>query len=59
MDSADLTDAAHATSPQLGQGANLALIDAVTLSWAVKDFSAFVKSYGGLGDSLDPPKHFA
>ena len=29
-------DAAHATSPQLGQGANLALIDAITVSWALR-----------------------
>ena len=27
-----LGDAAHATSPQLGQGANLAMIDAVTFA---------------------------
>lgn len=31
-----LGDTAHATSPQLGQGANLALIDAVTLGWALR-----------------------
>jgi 2-polyprenyl-6-methoxyphenol hydroxylase-like FAD-dependent oxidoreductase len=30
-------DAAHGTSPQLGQGANLALIDAVTLAHCLKD----------------------
>jgi 2-polyprenyl-6-methoxyphenol hydroxylase-like FAD-dependent oxidoreductase len=32
-----LGDAAHATSPQLGQGCNLALVDAVTLSRAVAE----------------------
>lgn len=31
-----LGDAAHATSPQLGQGANLALIDALTLAYCVR-----------------------
>jgi 2-polyprenyl-6-methoxyphenol hydroxylase-like FAD-dependent oxidoreductase len=31
-----LGDAAHATSPQLGQGANLALIDAVTFAQALE-----------------------
>ena len=31
-----LGDAAHGTSPQLGQGANLALIDAVTIAHAVR-----------------------
>jgi 2-polyprenyl-6-methoxyphenol hydroxylase-like FAD-dependent oxidoreductase len=30
-------DAAHGTSPQLGQGANLALIDAVTLAHCLRD----------------------
>jgi 2-polyprenyl-6-methoxyphenol hydroxylase-like FAD-dependent oxidoreductase len=32
-----LGDAAHGTSPQLGQGANLALIDAVTLAHCLRD----------------------
>ncbi len=31
-----LGDAAHATSPQLGQGANLALIDAITIAHCVR-----------------------
>ena len=33
-------DAAHATSPQLGQGANLALFDALTLSQALSSASS-------------------
>lgn len=44
-------DAAHATSPQLGQGANLGLIDAMLLAQAVRDheeidaaLSAYTKS---------------
>jgi 2-polyprenyl-6-methoxyphenol hydroxylase-like FAD-dependent oxidoreductase len=42
-------DAAHATSPQLGQGANLALVDAVTLADALAtcgdDLEAALKAY--------------
>ncbi len=43
-----LGDAAHATSPQLGQGANLALIDAVTFAdcfAATDDVSAALAAY--------------
>jgi salicylate hydroxylase len=44
-----LGDAAHATSPQLGQGANLALVDAWALSRAVDecdgDVAAAVRAY--------------
>jgi len=31
-------DSAHAASPQLGQGANMALLDAQALAWALADF---------------------
>lgn len=43
-----LGDSAHATSPQLGQGANLALIDAWTLAQCVRqatDFPAALAQY--------------
>lgn len=39
-------DSAHATSPQLGQGANMALLDAAALSSALA-------SSGSIGDALD------
>jgi len=41
-------DAAHGTSPQLGQGANLALIDAITLASALRtsnDVDTALKNY--------------
>lgn len=41
-------DAAHSTSPQLGQGANMALLDAVALSHALKtnsDLAAALAAY--------------
>ena len=45
-----LGDAAHATSPQLGQGANLALVDAWVLSEVVA--SAWSHSNGGGGSGV-------
>lgn len=36
-----LGDAAHATSPQLGQGANMAMLDALALAAAMKQSAAF------------------
>ncbi|WP_424940844.1 FAD-dependent oxidoreductase [Aliiroseovarius sp. S253] len=33
-------DAAHRASPQLGQGANMALLDAAALSWALVEFGS-------------------
>ncbi len=42
---AHIGDAWHATSPQLGQGANMALLDAAALAWALQ-------SATDLGDAL-------
>lgn len=41
-------DAAHATNPQLGQGVNMSLVDAVVLSWALqqeRDINNALKLY--------------
>ncbi|MGB3338240.1 MAG: NAD(P)/FAD-dependent oxidoreductase [Devosia sp.] len=41
-------DSAHSTSPQLGQGANMALLDAAALAWAIEstaDISAALTAY--------------
>lgn len=46
-----LGDAAHATSPQLGQGANLALVDAMALSRALeaaRDLPEALRAYSDL-----------
>ncbi len=45
-----LGDAAHATSPQLGQGCNLALVDALVLAECVH---AFVRDRSGIDRALD------
>jgi len=44
-------DAAHATSPQLGQGANMALLDALALSKAMStsnEFGVIAKRYASM-----------
>jgi 2-polyprenyl-6-methoxyphenol hydroxylase-like FAD-dependent oxidoreductase len=44
-------DAAHATSPQLGQGANMALLDALALAHALRlndDLASALPAYAGL-----------
>lgn len=41
-------DSAHSTSPQLGQGANMALLDAAALAWAIEstaDISSALTAY--------------
>jgi 2-polyprenyl-6-methoxyphenol hydroxylase-like FAD-dependent oxidoreductase len=45
-------DGAHGTSPQLGQGANLALIDALTLADALKAGSTVDAALAAHGNSL-------
>lgn len=44
-----LGDAAHAMNPQLGQGANLALLDAVSLARHMNDFPAYERERRGPG----------
>jgi salicylate hydroxylase len=39
-------DSAHATSPQLGQGANMALLDALALAVAMQDYSDIGQALG-------------
>lgn len=46
---AHIGDAAHSTSPQLGQGANMALLDAYALAMAIENFDnlrAALRAYG-------------
>lgn len=43
-------DAAHATSPQLGQGANMALLDAAALGAAFRDGGALERVFAGYAD---------
>ncbi len=43
-------DAAHATSPQLGQGANMALLDAVALARAIENSGDLDKALRGYAD---------
>jgi len=43
-------DAAHGTSPQLGQGANLGLVDAWSLARAVEDSGTVAEAIGRFAD---------
>jgi 2-polyprenyl-6-methoxyphenol hydroxylase-like FAD-dependent oxidoreductase len=51
-------DAAHATSPQLGQGTNMALLDAVTLSRCVQSAASIAEALAQYTKQRKPHLHY-